>query len=59
MNTRNYGWFGLHTFVHQYELALKTTLCSLTYLFTIQRSPFIGFRVNIKYGNQITLFDYN
>jgi hypothetical protein len=52
----------LDTYCYHYKLVSMATLCSLTYLSTIQKSIFIEFRVNIKYGNDlitIQIFNYN
>jgi hypothetical protein len=42
-------------YVHHYELVLRTILCSLIYLSIIKMFLFIEFRVNTKYGNQISM----
>jgi hypothetical protein len=36
------GGLVVDTYVHHYELAIRITLCSLAYLFTIQSFIFIG-----------------
>jgi hypothetical protein len=41
----------LNIFVYHHKFAIRFTLCSLTYLSTIQMTLFIRFRVNTYYSN--------